>query len=148
MNSNQITDGTISRYCGARNISEKNKPKTSAYRLRKGEEKEDPPYLSFNWLEHYVGLNQDQQVDEMRKIFDKKMDVGATAQFALLEIQAIQQTFQAANLGTLVDIRPFPINTKKLKDPSHCGFVVDLAKKRAIATHLARTKCDLKPAKV
>ena len=140
---------SISRYCGKTTLSELNGlPTADAYKLSNTDRENNPPYLSFNWLEYYKSKTHAEQIEEIRTIINNKMRrIGTQAKLVLLVVEQIHKEFENAQ-EKQVKINHLPVETSEWEDPSHCGLFWDIDQDEdVIATLIAQTSSRLEPAK-
>ena len=76
----------IARYCRGSSVESDGTINRMAFRIRKGEE-----YLSVNWLEFLKKPSREEEIDEIRKVLQKKLTLGSRSRIAV------------ANVGSLIN---------------------------------------------
>lgn len=103
----------ITRYCKPTHVSD-GQIQATAFMLRTGEES-----LSVNWLEFLSCSSREHEITEIRNIYSAKLNVGARARIAILNIGDVRKKVLAEspdrrNLEVLHNPTP--------DDPSHSGI--------------------------
>jgi hypothetical protein len=103
----------IARLCLPKNISDE-QIQATAFIVRVGEES-----LSVNWLEFLKCLNRQSEIAELRKTYPAKLNVGAKAKIAVLNVgkvcqKVLTESPDRRNLKVLHD--------PQSNDPSHSGI--------------------------
>jgi len=105
----------ISRYCGGTQLKPNGSPSGAAFRLRNNQE----TYLSVNWLEYLNKKNRDEEIDEIRKIISKKLNVGTKAKISVLNVGEVRNHVSMSS----DDQRKLQIlHEPENGDPSHSGI--------------------------
>lgn len=104
----------ISRLCLPRTIAEDGQIQAAAFVLRKDEEG-----LSVNWLEFLGCSSREDEINEVRDVYNAKMTVGAKAKIAVLNVgqvckKVLIESIERRKLDVLHD--PEEV------DPSHSGI--------------------------
>jgi hypothetical protein len=102
----------IARYCRSKHTSD-GQIQASAFMLRSGEES-----LSVNCLELLNCSSRENEVVQIRRIYEAKLSVGARAKIAILNVgevrnHVLNESLDRRNLAVLHDPHP--------QDPSHSG---------------------------
>jgi len=117
MKGDQIPDPDhIARFCKPMQVSE-GQIQATAFMLRPDEE-----YLSVNWLEFLNCPNRDSEITEIRNIYSAKLNVGARAKLAVINVgevceKVLTESPDRRNIEVLHD----PMEDD-LFDPSHSGI--------------------------
>ena len=134
---------TVSRYCSASRISESGRPLMTAFQLSNSDLARNNPHLSVNWLEYFSNRSKEVQIDEIKRIFARKMNVRATAKFALINVSKIHEN--VAEVRQAVRVLHWP--DIENKDDSHAGIFDVEADPDVIAQALSRINCEMVAAK-
>ena len=107
----------IARYCQPKYIADE-QIQPGAFMLRPTDES-----LSVNWLEFLNCLNRENEIAELRKIYSKKLRVGARAKTVVLNVGEVREKVRTEssdvrNLKVLHD----PEYTEAYDDESHSGI--------------------------
>ncbi|MCK4618544.1 MAG: hypothetical protein KAT52_01225 [Desulfobacterales bacterium] len=129
----------ISRYCSAIHCKENGQVTGTAFRPRQADE-----YLSVNWLEFFHLADQQDEIQEVRKVLSSKLTLGAKAKIAVLNVGEIinyvhTQSPDARNLKVLYE--------PEEDDPSHSGIHGFRYDDHLIADLIAETVQKIYPAR-
>lgn len=104
----------ISRLCLPRTIAEDGQIQATAFVLRKDEEG-----LSVNWLEFLDCSSREDEINEVRDVYNAKMTVGAKAKIAVLNVGQVCKKVLIESLDRRkLDVLHDPEEV----DPSHSGI--------------------------
>lgn len=118
MRGDKLADAdNVSRYCSANKFEDGNSDagilNGLAFKLTDSDSLD--PHLSCNWLEYFSELSRDEQVNEIRKIFDKKFEVKQSARLVVLNVGDI--------INYLIDEASVSIHHKEEDDDvCHAGI--------------------------
>ncbi len=103
----------VARYCGASTVDD-GKIQPTAFMLR-----ERDAYLSVNWLEKLRGPDRAGQVGELQKLYATKLQVGAKARMAILNVGTVRYKVEneSPDKWVLRVLHEFEDD-----DPSHSGI--------------------------
>ena len=103
----------IARYCKPTQVSD-GQIQATAFMLRTGEES-----LSVNWLEFLNCSSRESEITEIRNIYSAKLNVGARAKIAVLNVGEVLQKVHTESLdGRNLEVIHVPL----IDDPSHSGI--------------------------
>ncbi len=115
----------ITRYCKPTQVSG-GQIQATAFMLRTSEES-----LSVNWLEFLNCSSRESEITEIRNIYSAKLNVGACAKIAVLNVGEVRQKVHTEspdgrNLEVIHDPLPYPSHGTSpdplVDDPSHSGI--------------------------
>ena len=119
MKGEQIPDPDhIARFCRPLQVAD-GQIQATAFMLRSNE-----PSLSVNWLEFLNCSNRDSEINEIRNVYSAKLNIGARAKIAVLNVGEVREKILTESLDrrkieVLHD--PDPIEDGP-PDPSHSGI--------------------------
>ena len=103
----------IARYCKSTQVSD-GQILATAFMLRTGEER-----LSVNWLEFLNCSSRESEITEIRNIYSSKLNVGARAKIAVLNVGEVRQKVLTESPdGRNLEVIHDPL----IDDPSHSGI--------------------------
>jgi len=103
----------IARYCKSTQVSD-GQILATAFMLRTGEER-----LSVNWLEFLNCSSRESEITEIRNIYSSKLNVGARAKIAVLNVGEVRQKVLTESPdGRNLEVIHDPLDTL-IVDPSH-----------------------------
>ena len=103
----------IARYCKPTQVSD-GQIQATAFMLRAGEES-----LSVNWLEFLNCSSRESEITEIRNIYSAKLNVGARAKIAVLNVGEVRQKVHTESPdGRNLEVIHVPL----IDDPSHSGI--------------------------
>lgn len=134
----------VARYCSPKHISGE-EIQATAFMLKVEEE-----YLSVNWLEYFRCNSRESEINELRKIYSKKLTMRASARVAVLNVgevceKVLKESSDRRRIEILHD--PTPPTPFHTGDPSHSGiynlrnddeFIAELIVEAVRETHPAR----------
>ncbi len=136
---NKIPDKDhISRYCKP-SSTDNGEIQATAFLIR---EKDDS--LSVNWLEFLKCKSRKKEIEEIRKIYSKKLHVSVNAKLAVLNIGKMKKYVATESL----DRRNLQIrHTPSTNDPSHSGIFNVKPDQELIAELILETVQETYPAR-
>ncbi len=106
-------DDHIARFCRPSHISN-GTIQATAFMVRKIEQ-----CLSVNWLEFLNCSNRNDEITEVRKIYNKKLAVSANAQIAVLNVGTLRNSIETESLDNRVlEV----LHNPSSNDESHSGI--------------------------
>ena len=114
MKGDKIPDSDhVIRFCRPMQVSD-GQIQAVAFMLRSGEKS-----LSVNWLEFLNCSNRDSEITEIRNIYSTKLDVGARAKLAVLNVGEVrEQVLTESPDRRHIEVLHDPMDD----DPSHSGI--------------------------
>ena len=107
----------IARYCKPTQVSD-GQIQATAFMLRTGEES-----LSVNWLEFLNCSSRESEITEIRNIYSAKLNVGARAKIAVLNVGEVRQKVHTESPdGRNLEVIHGPLPDPLIDDPSHSGI--------------------------
>ena len=88
----------ISRLCLPKHVSEE-QIQATAFMLRPGYES----FLSVNWLEFLSCSNRKEEISALKKIYSRKLNFGARAQIAILNVGDVRNKVQTESNCITID---------------------------------------------
>lgn len=124
----------VSRLCTQKHI-DKGNIQATAFMLRKSEES-----LSVNWVEFLNCVHRENEIEELRKIYSKKLTVGLRSKIAILNVgkvrrKVLDETPDRRNINIL--------HEPEIDDPSHSGIYNLKPYDELIAELILETICEI-----
>ena len=117
MKGDQIPDPDhIARFCRPLQVADE-QIQATAFMLRANEES-----LSVNWLEYLNCSNRDHEINEIRNVYAAKLNIGARAKIAVLNVGEVREKILTESLDRRkIEVLHDPIEDD-VYDPSHSGI--------------------------
>jgi hypothetical protein len=142
MKGDQIPDtGHIARFCKPMQAPE-GQIQATAFMLRSDEE-----YLSVNWLEYLNCSNRDHEINEIRNVYSEKLNVGARAKIAVLNVGEVREKVLTESPDKRnIEVLHEPIENDAY-EPSHSGIYKLKQDDELIAELILETVHEVYPAR-
>jgi hypothetical protein len=142
MKGDQIPDPDhIARFCKPMQAPE-GQIQATAFMLRSDEE-----YLSVNWLEYLNCSNRDHEINEIRNVYSEKLNVGARAKIAVLNVGEVREKVLTESPDKRnIEVLHEPIENDAY-EPSHSGIYKLKQDDELIAELILETVHEVYPAR-
>jgi hypothetical protein len=125
----------VVRYCPGSKLAEDGTPLATAFYLRRNEK-----YLSVEWMEYFQQRTREDAIKKAAFIFSEKLNVGSTAQMAILNVGNMCQHVHKQTARTIRVLHEPGKN-----DPAHAGIHDTAQDEMIIAELIAETVDSLFP---